>query len=127
MSASTGVLWSAALAAWIVTAAGAARGQESAPFRIPPDGQEEQLVGGLGYEAPSALAFDARVNGQTLTFDADPSGVWTDQETGSTWTLDGAAIAGPLVGERLDPRADAYTLFWFAWRHFQPDGDTYPN
>jgi len=93
-----------------------------------------ELVGGtptvVFYEAAygeAALAFDARVNGQTLTFDADPGGFWTDQETGSTWTLDGTATAGPLTGERLATRADAYTLFWFAWRHFQPDGTTFPN
>ncbi len=29
------------------------------PFRIPPNGQPEQLVGGLDYEGPSALAFDS--------------------------------------------------------------------
>ena len=49
----------------------------------------------------------------------------SDQETGSTWALDGSATAGPLAGERLQTRADAYTLFWFAWRHFQPDGSTF--
>ena len=70
----------------------------------------------------TALAFDARVNGQTLTFDAAPAGFWTDRETGSTWAIDGSATAGPLAGARLQTRADAYTLFWFAWRHFQPDG-----
>ena len=80
------------------------------------------------YEArdgETALAFDARVGAQTLTFDADPSGVWIDQETGSTWQINGEATAGPLVGERLQTRADAYTLFWFAWRHFQPDGQVF--
>lgn len=75
----------------------------------------------------TALAFDARVAGQTLTFDADPAGFWTDQETGSTWRIDGLATAGPLAGERLSTRADAYTLFWFAWRHFQPDGTMYAS
>lgn len=93
-----------------------------------------EIVGGVPtvvfYEVTngaSALAFDARVAGQTLTFDADPSGVWVDQETGSTWTFDGAAIAGPLDGERLTTRPDAYTLFWFAWRQFQPSGSTFEN
>ena len=75
----------------------------------------------------SALAFDARINGQTLTFDADPAGFWTDRETGSTWSFDGTATAGPLMGEVLLTRPDAYTLFWFAWRHFQPDGTTFLN
>jgi len=75
-----------------------------------------------------AVAFDARVGAQTLTFDADiDGGIWTDRETGSTWTIDGSATAGPLAGERLVTRSDAYTLFWFAWRHFQPNGSTFPN
>jgi len=76
-------------------------------------------------DGQTAIAFDARVNGQTLTFTADPGGFWTDQETGSTWDIGGAATAGPLEGERLTTRADAYVLFWFAWRHFQPNGSTY--
>lgn len=76
-------------------------------------------------DGSTALAFDARVNGTTLMFDADPTGFWTDRETGSTWSVDGTAIDGPLVGERLQTRSDAYTLFWFAWRHFQPDGETF--
>jgi hypothetical protein len=70
----------------------------------------------------TALAFDARLNGETLTFDASPTGAWTDRETGSTWAIDGSAIDGPLAGGRLQTRADAYTVFWFAWRHFQPQG-----
>ena len=73
-----------------------------------------------------AIAFDARVNGQTLTFDADPAGFWTDQESDpSTWDIGGLATAGPLAGEQLTTLSDAYVLFWFAWRHFQPNGTTY--
>lgn len=68
----------------------------------------------------AAAAFDARVGAQTLTFDASPTGDWIDRETGSRWDMDGRAVDGPLLGERLEVRADAYTLFWFAWRHFQP-------
>jgi len=30
-----------------------------------------------------------------------------------------------MAGERLNTGKDAYVLFWFAWRHFQPDGDTF--
>ena len=94
-----------------------------------------ETVGGIPtaifYEARdgmAALAFDARLDGRTLTFRADAgSGVWVDEETGSTWTISGEAIDGPLVGERLQTRADAYTLFWFAWRHFQPDGETFSS
>ncbi len=81
------------------------------------------------YEAgdgQTALAFDARVAGQTLTFDADiAGGVFIDRETGSTWTVNGAATAGPLAGEVMQTREDAFTVFWFAWRFFQPNGDMY--
>jgi hypothetical protein len=73
----------------------------------------------------SALAFDARVNGQILTFESDLSGSWSDIETGSTWQLNGLATGGPLAGQRLRIREDAYTLFWFAWRHFQPSGQMF--
>ncbi len=88
-----------------------------------------EVVGGVptvvffdGRGGQTGLAFDARLDGSTLSFDADPSGFWIDRETGSTWAIDGSATAGPLAGARLTTRADAYTLFWFAWRHFQPDG-----
>jgi len=74
----------------------------------------------------TALGFDARVGDQTLTFDADEAnGVFVDRETGSTWLINGVAVDGPLAGERLQTRADAYTVFWYAWRHFQPDGTTF--
>lgn len=80
------------------------------------------------YEADqgqTAIAFYATVAGQDLTFDALPDGTWTDFETGSIWTIDGTAIAGSLQGERLAIREDAFVVFWFAWRHFQPNGVTW--
>ncbi len=44
-----------------------------------------------------------------------------DNATGSTWQVDGLAIAGPLAGSRLTPIPEAYVSFWFAWAAFQPD------
>ena len=76
-------------------------------------------------DGQTALAFDARVGSEALAFDANPNGTWTDRQTRSTWAIDGRALSGPLVGSRLRTRADAYTVFWFAWRHFQPDGRTF--
>ena len=91
-----------------------------------------ELVGGVPtavfYESrdgETAVAFDARVGGQTLTFSASEDGTWIDEQTGSTWTIDGSAIAGAMAGERLSPREDSYVLFWFAWKHFQPTGETF--
>lgn len=73
----------------------------------------------------AALAFDARVDGQTLTFEAQPGGSWVDLETSSTWQFDGTATGGPLAGEVLKTREDAYTLFWFAWKHFERSTTTF--
>ena len=91
-----------------------------------------ETIGGVPtaifYEASSgetALAFDTRVVGRVLTFHVGAEGLWVDRETGTTWGIDGRALDGPLSGERLRTRADAYTLFWFAWRHFQPEGRTF--
>jgi hypothetical protein len=76
-------------------------------------------------DGETAIAYDARVNGDTLTFTLGPSGKWVDSNTGLTWRIDGKAIAGPLNGERLEVREDSYVLFWFPWRHFQPAGVTF--
>jgi len=73
-------------------------------------------------DGEAALAFDARIDGGVLTFSTDPSGQWVDGETGSSWAFNGVATSGPLEGRRLRTREDAYTLFWFAWKHFQPKG-----
>jgi hypothetical protein len=63
--------------------------------------------------------FIPRVGDRDLTF------MWTgdafvDDQTGTTWTILGHAVAGPLVGERL-VRVEHLDTFWFAWAAFQPD------
>lgn len=92
-----------------------------------------EIVGGVptavffeANDGQAALAFDARVGGQTLTFVADVAGrVFIDDQTGSTWTLNGVATDGPLVGEVMKTREDAATMFWFAWKFFQPNGEIF--
>ncbi|MEM9665534.1 MAG: DUF3179 domain-containing protein [Bacteroidota bacterium] len=44
-----------------------------------------------------------------------------DTETGSTWRIDGLATAGPQAGTTLEPVAEAYVAFWFAWAAFHPE------
>jgi hypothetical protein len=70
----------------------------------------------------TAMAFDRTVNGETLTLTVADTLRRTliDAETGTTWDVRGQAIAGPLQGERLEPVADAFQLFWFAWSVFHP-------
>jgi len=55
-----------------------------------------------------------------VSFEVD-GGEIVDRETGSIWSLDGRAVAGPLEGARLEPVGEAYVAFWFAWALFQPD------
>ena len=70
----------------------------------------------------TAIAFHAEVGGQTLTFDAaHADGLWIDRESESVWNLAGLAVSGPMKGTRLRVRDDAFVVYWFAWRHFQPD------
>ena len=73
----------------------------------------------------AAAAFEARVDGQDLTFSSighERQGLplYGDEETGSTWTFDGIAVAGPLKSKRL-PRMLGHRAFWFAWVAFFPE------
>ncbi|MDZ7779012.1 MAG: DUF3179 domain-containing protein [Gemmatimonadota bacterium] len=71
-------------------------------------------------EAEAAIAFRAEVDDQALSFTASAGG-YVDRETGSTWRLDGLAVSGPLEGRRLEPVAESYVAFWFAWADFHPE------
>ena len=73
-------------------------------------------------DGEAAVAHASTVAGSRLFFEVAADGLFRDVETGSLWTLGGEAVSGPLQGSQLEPLADAYVLFWFAWRHFQPGG-----
>lgn len=68
----------------------------------------------------AAMAYQRTLDGQALRFEVEDGGV-VDRETGSTWRVDGLAVAGPLEGLRLTPIAEAYVAYWFAWASFHPD------
>jgi hypothetical protein len=73
------------------------------------------------------VAFERRVNGRILTFARTVSATASleDAETHSRWRLsDGAAVDGPLKGERLT-RATVYPAFWFGWHGFFPRSDVW--
>ena len=71
----------------------------------------------------ATAVFSRAVAGKTLAFEPAPEG-FRDRETGSTWTLLGHAVKGPLSGQRLRaiPHVDA---FWFAWAAFHPSTAIY--
>ncbi len=75
-------------------------------------------------ELKAAVVYESTVNGQPLSFfrlNRFVDGRFFDEDTGSEWSFEGAAIAGPLEGMRLRQVAEAYVSFWFAWATFVPD------
>ena len=84
----------------------------------------------LETETDTALVYDRRVDGRTLTFKplpegAGPQALLVDRETGSRWlALTGRAVRGPLEGRSLR-RAPSHLSFWFAWNDWHPDTELY--
>lgn len=72
----------------------------------------------------TGIAFDRTVDGQLLTFTSAGDDRFTDDLTGSTWTLLGKAIDGPLVGSQLETVTHR-NEFWFAWAAFFPEATVY--
>ncbi|MFH0890331.1 MAG: DUF3179 domain-containing protein [Candidatus Aenigmatarchaeota archaeon] len=74
-------------------------------------------------ELDSVRAFSSVLRSNELTFEL-VNGKITDKETKSVWNVDGEAIAGPLISEKLK-RVDATYGFWFVWAAFYPKTDLY--
>jgi hypothetical protein len=67
----------------------------------------------------AAAAYRPTASGAALTFRTD-SGRIVDAETGSAWGINGVAISGALQGSRLEPVAESFVVYWFAWATFRP-------
>lgn len=81
---------------------------------------DETAIAG-GRPVGGAAVFARRARGRTLGFAPGPRpGTFGDAETGSTWGMDGRAVAGPLRGERLTPLVSD-DQFWFALAAFFPE------
>jgi thiol-disulfide isomerase/thioredoxin len=76
--------------------------------------------------ALDAAAYDRRVKGRPLTFRPARSlqAFMADDETGSEWSADGVALAGPLRGQRLR-RLSGYVVEWHVWAAYHPGGGLY--
>jgi Protein of unknown function (DUF3179) len=84
-------------------------------------------------EVGTAVVYDRRVQGRTLTFqrggapagaESDSVGFVSDRETGTRWSLLGEAVQGPLRGEHLTPVPHS-SPFAFAWLAFRPESTVY--
>lgn len=89
-----------------------------AALRVAAGGREHVVF--WDTDARGAVAFDPEAGGRSLTFKVR-DGSFVDEQTGSTWRLDGLATSGPMEGSRLDVRAKPFVSFWFAWAFFQPE------
>lgn len=70
-----------------------------------------------------AALFSREVDGRVLTF-RQGDGYFVDNETGSTWNIFGEAVAGSLIGTRLQSLY-GNTHFWFAWSSAHPETQIY--
>lgn len=73
-----------------------------------------------GRDVGGTAVFDRRASGRTLTFEPAGDGRFRDRETGSVWSMAGAAASGQLAGTRLAAIVHG-DFFWFAWVVFRPD------
>ncbi len=71
----------------------------------------------------TAVAFSCELDGQTLTFSLNEKGPenapFTDQETGTHWTLAGRAVDGKLRGKELK-WVNSIQCHWYAWSSEYP-------
>lgn len=65
----------------------------------------------------SGVALDPVVEGETLTFTANGDDSFSDDQTGSTWSIVGLATDGELAGTQLATVVHR-NEFWFAWQAF---------
>jgi hypothetical protein len=72
-----------------------------------------------GQDVGSVGVFVPQLDGNPVTLVAQ-AGTFVDEETGSTWTIAGIAVEGPLEGSRLE-RVEHLDTFWFAWSTYRPE------
>jgi hypothetical protein len=72
----------------------------------------------------TGIAFLRTVEDRVLTFRANGDDTFTDAETGTTWSLLGTGLEGPLAGVELRT-AIHQNEFWFAWAAFNQGAPVY--
>ena len=77
----------------------------------------------LSADVGAVAAYVPRVDDRLLNF-VVRNGEIVDEETGSTWTIAGEGVRGPLDGHRLEV-AIALDGFWFSWAAFHPETDIF--
>ena len=74
-----------------------------------------------GADVGTTGVFSARLDGRTLSLrPGEAPGEFVDDVTGSTWDVQGRAVAGPEAGRALG-RLPSTDTFWFSWQSFWPE------
>lgn len=86
----------------------------------------------FGRDVGATGVFDPMVDGQVLSFtrlpdaaSSDGPEAFTDDQTGSTWSILGRALDGPLAGAQLQP-IEHIDTFWFAAAAYDPEIELHP-
>jgi hypothetical protein len=76
-------------------------------------------------DSASFHVYDRRVDGSTLSFRISGNkDLLVDEETLSSWNMDGECIHGPLMGKKLLP-VQSYNEFWHSWQTFHKNAKIY--
>jgi hypothetical protein len=76
-------------------------------------------------DSASFHVYDRRVDDSTLSFQISANkDLFVDEETHSSWNMDGVCIHGLLVGKKLLP-VQSYNEFWHSWQTFHKNAKIY--
>jgi len=76
-------------------------------------------------DSASFHVYDRRVDESTLSFQISANkDLFMDEQTHSSWNMDGVCIHGLLTGKRLLP-VQSYNEFWHSWQTFHKNARVY--
>jgi hypothetical protein len=76
-------------------------------------------------DSASFHVYDRRVDDTTLSFQISANkDLLVDEETHSSWNMDGVCIHGILMGKKLLP-VQSYNEFWHSWQTFHKNATVY--
>ena len=78
-----------------------------------------------GRDVGTGASFSRTLGDQVLEFEWQ-EGMVRDRQTGSSWSLLGESIGGPLQGSKLNPVVSV-NHFWFSWAAFRPETRVYTS
>jgi Protein of unknown function (DUF3179) len=84
------------------------------------------VVLALEEDTASFHVYNRLVNGATLHFEKRKNDMFIDENTHSTWNMEGVCIGGTMKGEKLKP-VQSYQEFWHSWSTFHPNTIRYNN